>query len=243
MTLDELATQLRAAYGDTLRAVVLYGSAVAGEHIAKQSDYNVLVVVDRVPLDRLRALASVTRAWRDAGNPPPMTFTTAEWHSSADVFPMEYADILERHRVLFGDDPFGGIKVDLRDLRLQLEHEALGVLLRLRQGVLLAGDDSAAQTKLMGGSVSSLMIVFRGLERLHGNPPPPNYADLARAVAERVGTSPEPFYDVISQVRGERPIQKERASAVLAAYLRAMEAVSAHIDALPTIENQGRNDD
>ena len=34
MTLDELVTQLRAAYGTPLRSVVLYGSAVAGEHIA-----------------------------------------------------------------------------------------------------------------------------------------------------------------------------------------------------------------
>ncbi len=239
MTLDELVTQLRAGYGDALRAVVLYGSAVAGEHIAKRSDYNVLVVVDRIPLDRLRALASVTRAWRDGGNPPPMTFTTAEWHSSADVFPMEYADILERHRLLFGEDPFAGIKVNPRDLRMQLEHEALGVLLRLRQGVLLAGDDSAAQIKLMAGSLSSLMIVFRGLVRLHGRTPPSNYAELTSEVAGLVGTAPEPFHDVVAQVRGERSIRKERASDILAAYLRGMEAIAAHIDALPTIEEQG----
>ena len=31
MTLDELVSQLRAAYGAELRAVVLYGSAAAGE--------------------------------------------------------------------------------------------------------------------------------------------------------------------------------------------------------------------
>ena len=54
MTLDELVTQLKDAFGDALRSVVLYGSAVAGEHIAKKSDYNILVVLDGVPLDRLR---------------------------------------------------------------------------------------------------------------------------------------------------------------------------------------------
>ena len=32
MTLDELVSQLRAAYGAALRSVVLYGSAAAGEH-------------------------------------------------------------------------------------------------------------------------------------------------------------------------------------------------------------------
>lgn len=238
MTLDELVTQLRAAYGNALRSVVLYGSAVAGEHIAKRSDYNVLVVVDEIPLDRLKALASVTRAWRDAGNPPPMTFTSHEWRSSADVFPMEYADIIERHRVLFGDDPFGALKVDRSDLRAQLEHESLGVLLRLRQGVLLAGDDAAEQIKLMSGSLSSLMIVFRGLVRLHGRVPPPNYAELAHEAGEVAGISPDPFYEVIHQVRGDKPIQKERASAILGTYLRAMEAVASYIDALPTTQTK-----
>lgn len=236
MTLDELVTQLRAAYGNDLRAVVLYGSAVAGEHIAKKSDHNVLVIVDRIPLDRLRALASVTRAWRDAGNPPPMTFMTHEWHNSADVFPMEYADIMERHRVLFGDEPFAGLRVERADLRMQLEHEALGVLLRLRQGVLLAGDDSAEQIKLMAGSLSSLMIVFRGVVRLYGGAPAPNYSELVGDVSKRVGISPEPFYDVVHQVRGDRSIPKERAAEILGSYLRGMEAVAAHIDALPTIE-------
>ena len=63
MTLDELVTQLTDAYGETLRSVVLYGSAVAGEHIAKKSDYNVLVILERVPLDRLAAVGAVLRAW------------------------------------------------------------------------------------------------------------------------------------------------------------------------------------
>ena len=54
MTLDELVNQLKLAYGGALRSVVLYGSAVAGEHIKKKSDYNVLVVVDSISLEQLR---------------------------------------------------------------------------------------------------------------------------------------------------------------------------------------------
>ena len=76
MKLDELVAQLRGAYGTTLKSVVLYGSAVAGEHIAKKSDYNILVILDAVPLDRLAAVGAVLRAWNEAGNPAPMTFTS-----------------------------------------------------------------------------------------------------------------------------------------------------------------------
>src|SRR5205814_2209271 len=109
MTLDELVSQLRAAYGPALRSIVLYGSAAAGEHLPKRSDYNVLVVVDSLDAPQLTAASAASRAWADAGNPAPLTMTTSEWRGSSDIFPMEYADILDRHRVLFGDDPFAGI--------------------------------------------------------------------------------------------------------------------------------------
>ena len=232
MTLDELVTQLRSAYGDTLRAVVLYGSSVAGERVAKRSDYNVLVIAREIPMARLRELSAVTRAWRADGNPAPMTFTEHEWRSSADVFPMEYADILERHRVLFGSAPFDGLVVDPRDLRLQVEHESMGVLLRLRAAVLAAGIDAGEQLALMTASLSSLMIVFRAL-RLHGATPPQSYSDLVTEVAQRTGMDPAPFREVVGHARGTAPIPKERAGTVLAAYLHGMEHVAAHVDSLP----------
>src|SRR3712207_828772 len=106
MTLDHLVSQLRAAFEDDLLAVVLYGSAAGGEHIAKRSDLNVLVILRQLGIDRLQAASAVSRAWSDAGNPSPLTLTEREWRSSADIFPMEYADILERNRVLYGAPPF-----------------------------------------------------------------------------------------------------------------------------------------
>src|SRR2546430_7983690 len=130
MKLEELVRQLQLARGNGLRSVVLFGSAVAGEHHPKKSDYIVLVIVDSLPLSRLRAVAAVSKAWAEDGNPPPMTFTTSEWKSSSDIFPMEYADILEQHRVLFGNSPIDGIKVSPSDLRLQVEQQTMGKLLR-----------------------------------------------------------------------------------------------------------------
>ncbi|MEO7999888.1 MAG: nucleotidyltransferase domain-containing protein, partial [Gemmatimonadaceae bacterium] len=149
MTLEELVKQLTQMYGTGLRSVVLYGSAASGEDVKGKSDQNVLVIVDRLDRTRLQQLAQTTRAWIDAGNPPPLTLTHAEWLRSADIFPMEYADILERHRILHGENPLGGIRVAPRDLRLQVEHEAMGKLLKLRAGVMSAGTDAKQQNALM----------------------------------------------------------------------------------------------
>jgi len=233
MKLDDLVTQLRTAYADAVRSIVLYGSAVAGEHHAKRSDYNVLVIVREIPFGRAHELAAATRAWKEAGNPPPMTFTEDEWRSSADVFPMEYADILERHRVLWGEPPFAGVVVHPADLRLQVEHEALAMVLRLRQGMLLAGTDAEAQRQLFASSLSSFMIVARGVLRLHGRTPSQNYADLTRELSEVAGVPADAILEVVHDARDQQAVPKERAAAVLHAYYGAMEAVARHAHAFP----------
>lgn len=230
MTLDDLVTQLRAAYGAHLSAVVLYGSAAAGEHIPKRSDYNVLLLLDDVNRASLAAASSVARAWHDAGNPPPMTMTVAEWRRSADVFPMEFADILERHRVLYGSAPFEGVTVSLQDLRLQLEQQVMGKLLHLRQAVLLAGTDEKRQTELVSASLSTMMVLFRAVLRLHGERPS---ADNV-AVSERVGALAEfdaaPFVRAVHHVRGEQKLAGGVAADTLAGYLAGIERLVAHLD-------------
>jgi hypothetical protein len=234
MTLDNLVSQLQSAYGPTLQSVILYGSAVAGEHIAKKSDYNVLVILDAVPLDRLAAVGAVLRSWGEAGNPPPMTFTAAEWKSSSDVFPMEYADILERHRVLHGRDATEGIAVSKADLRLQVEQQALGKLLHLRRGAMAAGDDTKEQIALLEASLSALMVVFRGVVRLGGDVPSQDYIVLSSDVAQRAGFDAAPFHRAIEHVRGTSKLAREDASRVLAGYMAGMEALVAWLDRYST---------
>lgn len=229
MKLDELVRQLQLAYGDGLRSVLLFGSAVAGEH-TKQSDYNVLVVVDSLPLGRLRAVAAISRAWADDGNPPPMTFTAKEWRASADIFPMEYADILERHRVLFGEDPTAGITVSPADLRLEVEQQTMGKLLHLRQATMGAGGDRKLQLELLEKSLSTLMVIFRGVSRLFGDAPSPDYEELTRSLGGRAGFSPEPFVKVIRHVRGTEKIPRDAAEGILEQYLGAMEKLVAYLN-------------
>ena len=230
MTLDELVAQLRAAFGAELRSVVLYGSAASGEHIPKQSDYNVLVLVDALDVARLDAVAAVVRAWTDAGNPPPFTLTTDEWRRSADVFPMEYSDIHERHRVLHGDSPFDGVRVAPADLRRQLESEAMGKLLHLRKGVLAAGGDGRAQLELLEASRSTIMVLFRATVRLHGETPPTDTAELCRHVARLAALDAEPFLRVLRHARGEQKVRAADAGRLLTDYVRGVQQLVAHID-------------
>jgi len=230
MTLDELVTQLRAAYGTRLASVVLYGSAAGGEHIPKRSDYNVLVLLESLDNTSLVAASAVARAWRESGNPPPMTMTLEEWRRSADIFPMEYADILERNRVLPGASPFDGISVDRSDLRLQLEQQVMGKLLQLRQSALLAGNDGKRQEELVAASLSTMMVLFRSVLRLHGEPPTGDNSRTAARVGELAGFDPAPFQRAVRHVHGAEKLSSDQAAQVLTGYLGAIERLSRYLD-------------
>jgi len=229
MSLDDFVAQLKSVHGSQLRTIVLYGSAATNEHIEGLSDLNLLVLVDTLSMDTLRALGQSVRAWNEAGNPPPLTLTVDEWTRSADIFPMEYSDILERHRVLHGTAPFADMIVDRADLRLQLEREAMGKLLRLRQGVMAAADDAEKQRDLMRASFSTLLVLFRAAERLAGRVPPRERLALVREVASRGEFEAAPFERVESLVKGGA-LSDTDTRAVLAAYVRSMEMFVVHLD-------------
>jgi hypothetical protein len=229
MTLDELVAQLRQVHGTALQAVVLYGSAATGEQIAGHSDINVMAVSDTITFDAMRALGQTMRAWQEAGNPPVLELTTHEWRSSADIFPMEYADIFERHRVLHGTLPLDGVEVRLNDLRLQVEQEAMGKLLRLRRGVMVAGADHVRQQELLRASLSTLLVLFRAVMRLHGERPPRDADQVIASVSGRCGFDAAPFARVAAFKRGVT-LAPGDTHGVLEGYVKGMAALVAYLD-------------
>ncbi len=231
MTLEALVAQLQGVHGDRLRAVVLYGSAAAPGHAAGTSDYNVLVLVEALDLSQLGAQAAATvAAWREAGHPPPLVMTVEEWRRSADIFPIEYADILAQHRVLVGALPTDGIAVRPEDLRLQLEHEAMAKLLQLRAGIVAASGDPKAATALVGRTASALVTLCRALLRLHGRTPPADAADVVWASAALAGFEADPVLEAVRIRRGARG----DAAAVLPGFLAAATALVRHLDTYET---------
>jgi predicted nucleotidyltransferase len=236
MKLEDLVSQLRAAYGDALSAVVLYGSAAGGEHHAKRSDMNVLVIAKTLTVSSMRAAGSVARAWGEAGHPPPLTLTEAEWRSSVDVFAIEHADILQRHKILYSAPPFDlkyGVTVSPRDLRLQLEYEALGMLLRLRGRVLTSDHDAAQRLETLVSGTSQVLVLFRAILRLRDEVPPADNEELCRLTASRAGFDASPFVAVLAHWRGEKILDAGQLDGVLEAYHAGLEQVVAYLDALP----------
>ena len=230
MTSDQLVEQLRQAFGDGLRSVVLYGPSSTEEPSGGRADLDVLVVVDRLDLALLQREAAIARAWAESGHPPPVTLTMTEWRSSSDIFPMEYADVLERHRVLYGEAPFAGLSVAPEDLRRELEFEVMGKLLQLRRGILLAGGDRKRLRELLGASVHAFLALFRALLRAYGESPPIEPEALCQRVTARTRIDTGAFARVVRHARGAESVSDAELYAVLDQYHAGAESLARHLD-------------
>ncbi|MGQ0767071.1 MAG: hypothetical protein ACT4OZ_15590 [Gemmatimonadota bacterium] len=231
MTTETLVAQLQAIYGQELVAVALYGSAARGEQLRKHTDINVLVVVERITMEHLRRESPVAQSWREGGgNPPPLTLTRSEWLSSADIYPIEYADILAHHRVLAGSLPLEGIAVDRADLRLQLEHEAMSTLLRLRHSVLLAGRDMKRLRSVLEESVSTSLVLMRALLRLLGESPSADSEVVVARVQERCGLDSASLLRIVRHARDQQPLATGEVEVTAERYLGLLQSLVSYLD-------------
>jgi hypothetical protein len=232
MTLDQMVDGVRAAGGDNITAIVLYGSAAGRDYYTNDADQDVLVLVRDIDAPKLRAMGPTVRAWIKAGNPPPLVLTLAEWKNRADVFAIEYADLLERHRVLSGDFPIAGMTVNRTHLRLQLESEAMGKLLRFRRGVLNAMGHAAVTRALLSESLSSILALMRATLHLHGQAAPDSSDALCDRVAALAGFDGSAFRAVLADRRGDTKLRDDALDGVVDGYHEALEHLVAHVDAI-----------
>jgi hypothetical protein len=106
----------------------------------------------------------------------------------------------------------------------------LGKLLQLRQGALMAGTDGKRQLELISASLSTMMVLFRAVLRLHGEKPEGDNVTVAQRVSAIAGLDATPFARAVHHVRGDTKLSAADAGGVLAGYLAGIERLNAHLD-------------
>ncbi len=228
--LDQLVQKLRTALGEELISVVLHGSAAFGDRHGKFSDYNVLCVLRQIAPAQLRATETVFRWWREQGNPAPLLLTEIEVRTATDCFPIEFHDIREHNRILFGPDLVSGMEIDDSFYRAQVEHDLRAKLLRLRQKASAILSDKDVLRRLLIDSVSTFCVLFRHALRLKGLDAPGGKREIVRSAAEAFSIDPKPFEQLLA-LREEKLKAKEvEPEPLLAAYMQQIELVIGAVD-------------
>lgn len=228
MTPEQFTDILKKTCGPNLLAVVLYGSAAAGDGVTGKSDFNVLAVLKDADLPALKALAEASRGWLGKGNPPPLIFARERLLASADTFPIELSDMQDFHKVLYGEDPLPAIKINPADLRLALEREFKGKLILLRQAYLARGGGKELE-RLMAGSLSQFLVLCRAALRLREGKVPASKLECAGKLKAHVDYDAEIFREV-HQLRSGAYKGGQDLETLFGRYLAAIDKLCAALD-------------
>lgn len=228
--LNELVTKLEHAFHDRLVSVTLYGSAA--NHRDRHSDLNVLCVLKQITPRELEDGEPVLRWWRAYGHPSPLLMSEEEAHRSADCFPIEFSDMQERRKVLYGMDVIAGVHVSMKNHRTQVEHELRTSLLRLRQQGAQVLSDSRSLLKLCVDSVGTFCTLGRHALIVAGEPMLHERRDIVHRLKEVLGVPNSPL-DVLLDVRAGRPDVSGNVNDLFAQYLEFIRRMIEFVDRLP----------
>ena len=132
----------------------------------------------------------------------PLFLTEEELRTSAAVFPLEFLEIQEQHRVLGGRDPFIGFHVKTDRLRETVVQGFTSHLLRLRQRYVEGGGSDDATTILLPLSITSTLPLLRGMQRLLGRPALSHSDAVITDVAEQLKLDLQGLLDaLVAQAR------------------------------------------
>ncbi len=228
--INEFVSRLRQAAGANLESVILFGSSVAGDFHSEFSNVNLFCVLHDCSFASLQALATAVKWWNGQKQPSPLFMTRIEILRSIDVFTIEFIDIQQHHRVLFGEDVFQGLSIPLSLHRLQVEYELREKLELLRQHLLLASGSDSHMWQLLLRSVSSFTTLFRHVLMVLGQSVPAGKRDAAQALAQQLGFDPSGVLQVLDVREGKADRRKFNVAEVFSRYLSAVEQVTAAVD-------------
>src|SRR5579863_8892388 len=206
--LKELVTKLEHAFSGRLVSVVLYGSAASGSgplgaRQDKLADLNVLCVLKEITPQELSEAEPVLRWWRGKKHPSPLLMSEEEAHNSADSFPIEFRDMKDHRKLLFGVDVIADVKVDTKYHRVQVEHELRAKLFRLRQQGAQVLSDPQKLLTLCVDSVATFCTLGRHALLAGGIHAAGGRRDVVHKLRETLGPPPGPF-DILLDLREDK---------------------------------------
>jgi predicted nucleotidyltransferase len=186
-TLSEFAAAAQEAFAEDLLSIVLFGSA-AERRLRATSDVNVVLVLRRVDPKKLEAIGESYRFAHAAIRLSAMFILETEIGVAKDAFAVKFADIIARHEVLYGPDPFVGLSVSREAALRRLLQVLVNLQLRLRERYALSSayDEQLARAAADAvGPLRASATVLLWLESGAGMAP----RDALRQIADDAGST------------------------------------------------------
>jgi predicted nucleotidyltransferase len=228
--IDEFVERLRTTAGTNLLAVILYGSAAAGDYVSEHSDVNLLCVLGETSFARIEALAPAVEWWAKQKHRAPLLMSAEEMRRSADVFSIEFLDMQRHYRLLWGEDVLKTLEVPMRLHRAQLEYELREKTILLRQHLLMASDNDEAKWNLLLRSLPAFGTLFRHALIALGDPGAGTKREAAAALGSKLGIEAGVFAELLDIRERKKDRKSIPVNELFARYLKLVEQVTAAVD-------------
>ncbi len=236
--LDAFVADLRALYGDALLAAALTGEAASRSYRPRHSELTTTVLLREITPAALRSMRPKLRGWRRRRIATPLLLDPVWIDGARDVFPLEFLELAENHRMLFGErDPFADVAVDLGHLRFQVEEQLRGKWLHLWEAYLEVGGSKRSLRQLLLDSPRGFEVILRGLLHVAGGTDAAGGehagAESPVAAAERALGLELPVLQRLEALgRGEGRLSSAELDGVFDAYLEEVRSLVRAADAL-----------
>ena len=179
--LDTFLEDLKLNLGDNLVSVFAFGSQANVEDA--KNNLNLMIVTNQLTAENLYAISKPVKKWVKAKNPLPVVMNRDEWYSSFDVYAIEYSDIKENYKLIYGEDLVPSICVNKYFLRLQCESELKNLLLKYKNNFLMNIKSDREMKKVLNNVIKTLLVIFRSVLRLHDSAVPYRAVDIIEFVS------------------------------------------------------------
>lgn len=182
-----------------LRSIVLYGSAAEGR-LRPTSDINLILLLSAFDQAKAAAIRHQFSYAESAVGLTAMFLLESELTSAVELFAQKFADILRRHRVLYGPDPFEGIVIPRSAEIWRLKQVLLNLTLRLREAYVEYGSTAERISGLIADFAGPIRSCAATLSELEGNPAMPP----KEALADFAGSLGDGWKDVLTHISETR---------------------------------------
>lgn len=228
--IGEFVGRLRDAAGPNLKSVILYGSAAAGDYVAEHSNVNLLCVLGETSFAAIAALAPVVEWWAKQKHHAPLLMTAKEIRSGADVFSIEFLDMQQNYRVLWGEDVLKGLEIPVRFHRAQVEYELREKTILLRERLLVVASDQDAKWELLLRSVPAFGTLARHALIALGEKAAASKREAVEKLAAMAGFDAGVIVQLFDVREGKVTRKTMNVDDVFARYLKVVEQITAKVD-------------
>jgi predicted nucleotidyltransferase len=213
--LTDVLRKAREVFNADLLSVVLYGSAAAGQ-MRPTSDVNVLLVLKRLDFSAGERLSEALHLAEAAVGLRVMFLLETEVADAATAFALKFADITDRHVLLYGSDPFAALAVPRPAKIFRLKQVLLNLILRMREAFIRSVGEEKRRAVLIAEFAAPLRSGALVLLELENARPAASPKEALEQVA--AGIDPAAFADALATLtaaRGQRDLPAGAAGATM----------------------------